>query len=109
MPVSWYGSQEASVAEQSYVSGSDPRSPSAAVQRQRRVGHRRAYRMHRVSPHLSAREAERLRAAANQVVVDPLDEWTCAGFATSGGGLLLMLDDEPHCLRCSGLDHLVFL
>jgi len=41
--------------------------------------------------------------------VDPLDEWTCAGFATSGDGLLLMRDEEPHCLRCSGLDHLVFL
>jgi hypothetical protein len=65
--------------------------------------------MHRVSPDLSARKAERLRAAANQVVVDPLDEWTCAGFATSGDGLLLMRDEEPHCLRCSGLDHLVFL
>jgi hypothetical protein len=61
-----------------------------------------------VSPDLSARRAERLRAAANQppdqVVVDPLNEWTCAGCATSGHGLLLMLDDEPHCLRRSGLE-----
>ena len=27
----------------------------------------------------------------------------------TGTGLLLMQDDEPHCLRCVQLDHLVFL
>jgi len=73
----------------------------------------RAYRTHWVSPDLSARKAERLRAAANQppdlVVVDPLNPWTCAGCATSGEGLLLMQDDQPLCLRCSRLDHLIFL
>jgi len=73
----------------------------------------RAYRTHWVSPELSARKAERLRAAANQppdlVVVDPLTEWTCAGCATASDGLLLMQDDEPYCLRCARLDHLVFL
>jgi hypothetical protein len=62
---------------------------------------------------LAARKAERLRAAANQppdlVVVDPLNEWTCAGCATTGDGLLLMQDNEPYCLRCARLDHLVFL
>ena len=72
-----------------------------------------AYRTHWVSPDLSARTAERLHAAANQppdlVVVDPLNEWTCAGCSTNGGGLLLMQDDEPLCLRCARLDHLVFL
>lgn len=73
----------------------------------------RAYRTHWVSPDLSARKAERLRAAANQppdlVVIDPLHEWTCAGCSTTGTGLLLMQDDEPHCLRCVQLDHLAFL
>ena len=73
----------------------------------------RAYRTHWVSPELSARKAERLRKAAAQppdlVVVDPLTEWTCAGCAASGEGLLLMQDDQPLCLRCSRLDHLVFL
>ena len=57
----------------------------------------RAYHTHWVSPDLSARKAERLRKAAAQppdlVVVDPLTEWTCAGCATSGEGLLLMQDD----------------
>jgi len=73
----------------------------------------RAYRTHWVSPDLSARKAERLRAAANQppdlVVIDPLHEWTCAGCSTTGTGLLLMQDDQPYCLRCVQLDHLVFL
>lgn len=73
----------------------------------------RAYRTHWVSPDLSERKAERLQAAVNKppdlVVVSPLHEWTCAGCATTGGGLLLMQDDEPHCMRCVRLDHLVFL
>ena len=73
----------------------------------------RAYRTHWVSPDLSRRTAERLQAAANKppdlVVVSPLHEWTCAGCATTGDGLLLMQDDEPHCMRCVQLDHLVFL
>jgi hypothetical protein len=72
-----------------------------------------AYRTHWVSPDLSAAKAKRLRAAMNQppdlVVVAPLNEWTCAGCSTTGNDLLLMQDDEPHCLRCAQLDHLVFL
>jgi hypothetical protein len=73
----------------------------------------RAYRTHWVSPELSVRKAERLRAVANQppdlVVVSPLRDWTCAGCATTCNDLLLMRDDEPHCMRCARLDHLVFL
>jgi hypothetical protein len=72
----------------------------------------RAYRTHWVSPGLSARKAERLLQADESpdlVVVDPLNQWTCAGCAASGEGLLLMQDDEPLCLRCARLDHLIFL
>ena len=36
------------------------------------------------------------------------NEWTYAGCSPIGTGLLLMQDDEPHCLRCVQLDHLVF-
>jgi hypothetical protein len=72
-----------------------------------------AYRTHWVSPDLSARKAERLRAATNQppdlVVIAPFNDWTCADCSTTGKDLLLMQDDEPHCLRCAQLDHLVFL
>lgn len=73
----------------------------------------RVYRTHWVSPELSDRKAERLRATASRppelVVIDPLKEWTCGGCGTAGNGLLLMQDDAPHCLRCVELDHLVFL
>ena len=75
-------------------------------------GIERAYRTHWVSPGLSARKVERLRQpdeSPDLVVVDPLNQWTCAGCGTSGEGLLLMQDDEPLCLRCARLDHLVFL
>ena len=55
-----------------------------------------AYRTHWVSPDLPERKAERLQAAANEppdlVVVSALNEWTCAGCATTGNGLLLMQD-----------------
>ena len=65
----------------------------------------RAYRTHWVSPDLTARKTERLGAAANQppdlVVIDPLHEWTCAGCSTTGTGLLLMQDDEPHSYAAS--------
>jgi len=73
----------------------------------------RAYRTHWVSPDLSTRKAERLRADANRppdlVVVAPLHEWTCADCGATSDDLLLMEDDAPHCLRCVQLDHLVFL
>jgi hypothetical protein len=72
-----------------------------------------AYRTHWVSPDLSAAKTERLRAAMNRppdlVVVAPLNERTCAACSTTGHDLLLMQDDEPHCMRCAQLDHLVFL
>jgi hypothetical protein len=72
-----------------------------------------AYRTHWVSPDLAAAKTERLRAAMNRppdlVVVAPLNEWTCAACSTTGHDLLLMQDDEPHCMRCAQLDHLVFL
>jgi len=72
-----------------------------------------AYRTHWVSPDLSARKAARLRAATSHppdlVVVAPVNEWTCSRCSTTGNDLLLMQDNEPHCLRCAQLDHLVFL
>ncbi len=73
----------------------------------------RAYRTHWVSRDLSAAKTERLRAVMNQppdlVVVAPLNEWACAACSTTGNDLLLMQDNEPHCMRCAQLDHLVFL
>jgi hypothetical protein len=68
-----------------------------------------AYRTHWVSPDLSDKQTERLRTSASRppdLVVAALREWTCAGCSTTDENLLLMQDDEPHCLRCAHLDFL---
>lgn len=72
----------------------------------------RAYRTHWVSPELSAakrrRLAERQSKPPDLVVISSLNDWTCT--ACSGtGDLLLMQDAGPVCMRCAGMDHLVFL
>ena len=72
----------------------------------------RAYRTHWISPELSVAKRRRLTEHQSRppdlVVVSPLKDWTCT--ACSGtGDLLLMQDAGPVCLRCAGLDHLVFL
>lgn len=71
-----------------------------------------AYRTHWVSPDLSERKRERLAERQSRppdlVVVQPLNEWTCA--ACDGSGDLLIMDENgPLCLTCAELDHLVFL
>lgn len=72
----------------------------------------RAFRTTWVSPELP--EAKRRKLAEQQskapdlVVVSPIHEWTCAG-CSGTGDFLLMQDDTALCMRCAGLDHLVFL
>lgn len=71
------------------------------------------YRTHWVSPELSERKRERLSEKANRppelVVIQPRNrEWTCHRCGGSGG-LLIMESSGPTCLRCAGLDDLVFL
>jgi hypothetical protein len=46
--------------------------------------------------------------APDLVVIEPLNQWTCADCGGSGS-LLLMEDGEPLCMTCADLDHLVFL
>jgi hypothetical protein len=46
--------------------------------------------------------------APDLVVIEPLNQWTCAGCGGSGS-LLRMEDGEPLCMTCADLDHLVFL
>ncbi|MGH2946485.1 MAG: DUF2293 domain-containing protein, partial [Solirubrobacteraceae bacterium] len=72
----------------------------------------RAYRTHWVSPRLS--EAKRRQLAERQsrppdlVVIQPLSDWACT--ACGGSGELLIMDEPgPLCLRCTEMDHLVFL
>ncbi|MGH3921792.1 MAG: hypothetical protein ACRDTT_02765 [Pseudonocardiaceae bacterium] len=72
----------------------------------------RAYRTHWVSPELSAAKRERLAERQSRppdlVVISPLKDWTCTT-CSGTGDLLIMQDAGPVCLRCAGLDHLVFL
>jgi hypothetical protein len=107
----WATSRELLPSETAYVARTKDRRPLRfSVSGKPEV--ERAYRTHWVSPQLS--EAKRQRLAEQQsrppdlVVISPLREWTCAGCSQTGG-LLLMQDDEPLCMRCAGLDHLVFL
>ncbi|MGH8906024.1 MAG: hypothetical protein ACRD0K_05830 [Egibacteraceae bacterium] len=73
----------------------------------------RAYRTHWVSPELSAAKRRRLAGQHSRrpdlVVVWPLKDWTCAVCSGTGEDLLLMQEEGPVCLRCAGLDHLVYL
>ena len=72
-----------------------------------------SYRTHFVSPELSEKKRERLTEKTSRapelVVIQPLNaEWTC--HRCGGTGNLLMMETQgPACLRCVGLDDLVFL
>jgi hypothetical protein len=73
----------------------------------------RPYKTHWVSPELTRRQRERLAEKASRapelVVIQPLnDEWTCHRCGGTGG-LLVMENPGPACLRCVGLDDLEFL
>jgi hypothetical protein len=72
----------------------------------------RAYRTHWISPELSTAKRKRLAERANRapdlVVISPRADWTCAT-CQGTGDLLLMQDDEPRCMSCARMDHLVFL
>jgi hypothetical protein len=46
--------------------------------------------------------------APDLVVIEPLNQWACAGCGGSGS-LLFMEEGEPLCMGCAELDHLVFL
>ncbi|MFZ0118948.1 MAG: hypothetical protein WAN20_18735 [Pseudonocardiaceae bacterium] len=71
-----------------------------------------AYRTHWVSPELSTAKRDRLAERQNRppelVVISPLKVWTCTT-CSGTGDLLIMQDAGPVCLRCTGMDHLVFL
>ncbi|MEV4114028.1 DUF2293 domain-containing protein [Nonomuraea sp. NPDC049695] len=68
------------------------------------------FRVHWLSPDLSEARVRRLTEpkVPDLVAVAPLNEWTCASCGDTGP-YLIMEDDQPHCLTCADLDHLVFL
>ena len=74
-----------------------------------------AYRTHWVSPELSKPKRNQLIEKQNKapdlVVVSSGSGWSCATCHAESGtsGMLMMKNDGPNCLRCVGLNHLVFL
>lgn len=72
----------------------------------------RAYRTHWVSPELSDAKRERLAQRQSRppdlVVISPRKDWTCTT-CSGTGDLLIMQGTGPVCMRCAGMDHLVFL
>ncbi|MGH3949468.1 MAG: hypothetical protein ACRDSE_10120 [Pseudonocardiaceae bacterium] len=72
----------------------------------------RMFRTHWLSPQLSPAEREKLLEKQNKapdiVVFMPHRDWTCATCGQTDG-FLVMENDEPLCLDCSDMAHLVFL
>lgn len=72
----------------------------------------RLFRTHWFSPGFSPVEREKLverqSKAPDLVVVMPHREWSCAS-CDETDGFLFMENDEPLCLDCADLGHLVFL
>jgi hypothetical protein len=109
---SWVAQQGLVASETQYVA----RTPQRQTLRFSRSGDARievAYRTHWVSPALPEKKRERLAAQASRppelVVIQPLkDAWQCHRCGGSGG-LLVMENAGPACLRCVGLDDLAFL
>jgi hypothetical protein len=108
---SWAGDRGLSPSESAYVARTRDRRP-LRFSKSGDSGIERAYRTHWVSPELSEPKRERLAERQSRppelVVISPLNDWICAQCA-GDGGLLLMEDEGPICMRCADLDHLVFL
>lgn len=72
----------------------------------------RHYRTHWVSPELSEKKRQRLAEKLDRppelVVISPLKDWVC-GSCGGTGEFLIMEEEDPTCLSCAGMDHLVFL
>lgn len=109
---SWAAGRGLSASPTDYVA----RSPQRQALRFSRSGDaaiEAVYRTHWVSQKLSEKKRERLAEKASRapdlVVVQPLkSEWTCHRCGGTGG-LLMMENPGPACLRCVGLDDLEFL
>jgi hypothetical protein len=107
----WAMARELRPSETAYVARTRDRRPlrfslsgDAAIER--------AYSTHWVSSGLSEarrkRLAERHSRPPDLVVISPVNDWTCTACAGTGG-LLMMEDAGPLCLRCADMDHLVFV
>jgi hypothetical protein len=109
---SWAAGKGLLTSETDYVART-PQRPRLRFSQSGNPTIERLYRTHWVSPTLSERKRERLAEKASRapdlVVIQPLhDEWTCHRCGGTGG-LLVMEDAGPACLRCVGLGDLEFL
>jgi hypothetical protein len=72
----------------------------------------RTYRTHWMSPQLSetaqGRLAQRQSKPPDLVVISPQRKWTCSECGDTGE-YLIMNNDNPLCLTCADMDHLLFL
>ena len=108
----WAAGKGLFASETDYVART-PQRPRLRFSRSGNPTIERLYRTHWVSPELSERKRERLAEKASRapelVVIQPLNtEWTCHRCGGTGG-LLVMENPGPACLRCVGLDDLEFL
>jgi hypothetical protein len=109
---SWASNKGLLASETDYVART-PQRQKLRFSRSRNPTIERLYRTRWVSPELSERKRERLAEKASRapelVVIQPLNtEWTCHRCGGTGG-LLVMENPGPACLRCVGLDDLEFL
>jgi len=110
---SWAAARGLTPSETHYVM----RRPSRPALRFSKSGNpdvEKQYRTHWVSPALSERKREKLEEKANRppelVVISPLHaDWTCHACGGTEGGLLMMEEAGPACLKCAGLGELKFL
>jgi hypothetical protein len=109
---SWAGAKGLIASETHYVA----QTPSRQTLRFSKSGNlaiEKLYRTHWISRGLSENKRERLAEKASRapelVVIAPLkDSWTCHRCGGTGG-LLMMENPGPACLRCAGLDDLEYL
>ncbi len=109
---SWATGEDVSASPSDYVARTVQRQP-LRFSRSGDPAIEALYRTHWVSHELSEKERERVAGKASRapdlVVVQPLNhEWTCHRCGGTGG-LLMMENSGPACLRCVGLDGLEFL
>ena len=109
---SWAAAKGLLASEADYVART-PRRQALRFSRSGDAAVEASYRTHWVSPELSEKKRERIAEKASRapelVVVQPVNkEWKCHRCG-GGGGLLMMGDPGPACLRYVGLDDLEFL
>ena len=107
----WARDQDLQPSETAYLARTRDRRP-LRFSRSGDSGIERAYRIHWVSPELSAAKRQRLAETQSRppelVVISPLNEWACT-MCSGSGELLIMEGPGPVCLVCADMDHLVFV